>query len=99
MIVLEMGLRHGAVHCHVTDDGDAVAGFTPGHGSRIIEALAHDLGRRIERNFDPRGAAVLLAFPQIPPRPMLAADYTWQEMGAGGVVAEPLRTQPPSSHS
>jgi two-component sensor histidine kinase len=79
MIVLEMSLRHGLVQCLVTDDGHGVVGFTPGHGSRIIEALAQDLGGNIERKFGPRGAAVLLSFPQTRSRPMLGPDEPFRK--------------------
>jgi two-component sensor histidine kinase len=50
------------VECRVTDNGTAEANAGPGHGLKIVEALANSLGGTIE-HFGPHGATAVLIFP------------------------------------
>ena len=51
------------VECRVTDNGTAEANARPGHGLKIVEALAKSLGGTIDQRFGPRGATAVLNFP------------------------------------
>jgi len=51
------------VECRVTDNGTAEANARPGHGLKIVEALAKSLGGTIDQRFGPQGATAVLIFP------------------------------------
>ena len=51
------------VECRVTDNGTAEANARPGHGLKIVEALAKSLGGTIDQRFGPHGATAVLIFP------------------------------------
>jgi two-component sensor histidine kinase len=51
------------IRCLVTDNGRSAADPRPGHGSSILEALAHELGGHIEREFRADGTRALVSFP------------------------------------
>ena len=51
------------VECRVTDNGSGEANTTPGHGLKIVEALARSLGGTIDQRFGERGATSVLIFP------------------------------------
>ena len=51
------------VECRVTDNGTAEANARPGHGLKIVEALAKSLGGTIDQCFGPHGATAVLIFP------------------------------------
>ena len=54
----------GIVGCRVTDNGRPSSNAREGRGSKIIGALAADLGGAVERRFESDGTTALLAFPQ-----------------------------------
>ena len=51
------------IECRVTDNGTSKANTRPGHGLKIVEALAKSLGGTIDQRFGPRGATAVLIFP------------------------------------
>jgi len=51
------------VECRVTDNGTSEANTRPGHGLKIVEALAQSLGGTIDQRFGPHGATAVLIFP------------------------------------
>jgi hypothetical protein len=51
------------VKCRVTDNGTSEANTQPGHGLKIVEALAKSLGGTIDQRFGPHGATTVLIFP------------------------------------
>ena len=51
------------VECRVTDNGTAEANARPGHGLKIVEALAKSLGGTVDQRFGPHGATAVLIFP------------------------------------
>src|SRR5882757_6763882 len=51
------------VECRVTDNGTSEANAGPGHGLKIVEALAKSLGGTIDQRFGPHGATAVLIFP------------------------------------
>jgi two-component sensor histidine kinase len=51
------------VECRVTDNGTAEANARPGHGLKIVEALAKSLGGTMDQRFGPHGATAVLIFP------------------------------------
>jgi two-component sensor histidine kinase len=51
------------VECRVTDNGVAAPNIRPGHGSRIMRALASSLGATIDQQFGANGTATVLIFP------------------------------------
>jgi len=51
------------VECRVTDNGSCEANTTPGHGLKIVEALARSLGGTIDQRFGSGGATAVLIFP------------------------------------
>jgi two-component sensor histidine kinase len=63
VIVVEVKTQGGAVCCRVTDDGRASLTAIPGRGSQIVDALAAELGGRIQRTFTELGSTILLSFP------------------------------------
>jgi two-component sensor histidine kinase len=71
-IEVALAARDGAVHCRVRDDG-AAADPKPGRGTQIAQALARELGGRIEWDFGASGTTALLIFPHGRPASSLAA--------------------------
>ena len=63
-ITVEIGSAADIVHCRVSDNGKSCGSAAPGRGSRIVEALAGELGGCVERQFTATGTTVLLAFPE-----------------------------------
>jgi two-component sensor histidine kinase len=51
------------VECRVTDNGANEHDIHPGHGLRIVEALARSLSGTFEQTFGPQGAKAVLIFP------------------------------------
>jgi two-component sensor histidine kinase len=51
------------VECRVTDNGASEGIICPGHGLRIVEALARRLGGIFDQTFGPQGARAVLIFP------------------------------------
>jgi two-component sensor histidine kinase len=51
------------VECRVTDNGTGEANSCPGHGLKIVEALARSIGGTIDQRFEPHGATAVLIFP------------------------------------
>ena len=54
----------GQVICRVSDDGSPAATFKRGLGTELIEALAADLDRYVERLHKASGTTVTLSLPQ-----------------------------------
>jgi len=63
LIVVDLEVIGPELQCRVSDDGRSTAGASPGGGSRIIDALARDLGGSVERRFGSHGATVVLTIP------------------------------------
>jgi two-component sensor histidine kinase len=51
------------VECRVTDNGTGEPNTCPGHGLKIVQALAKSLGGTIDQRFGPHGATAVLMFP------------------------------------
>ena len=64
-ISVEIRSSAGIVQCRVSDNGKAGGGAAPGRGSRIVDALAEELGGVVERHFTASGTTVLLSFPEL----------------------------------
>jgi two-component sensor histidine kinase len=64
-IVVDVKADRNVLICIVRDNGSASLNTKPGRGSRIIDALANDLGGSIARNFSSRGATICLRVPLI----------------------------------
>ncbi len=62
----ELAASGTAVECRVTDNGMAAANIRPGHGTKIIEALAEGLDGRVEHDFGPNGTTSIVVFPANP---------------------------------
>jgi two-component sensor histidine kinase len=62
-ITVEMARTADMIHCRVTDTGQSAGAVTPGRGSRIVDALAAELGGQIVRQFGPVGTTVTLSVP------------------------------------
>ncbi|HEY0301851.1 MAG TPA: sensor histidine kinase [Rhizomicrobium sp.] len=62
-IRVEVVREGGEIACRVRDDGAGMKDFAPGRGSRIVEALAADLGGTIRRPPGESGTSVQLLFP------------------------------------
>ena len=62
-IIVDLEVIGAELQCRVHDDGCSTTGASPGGGSRIIDALASDLGGSIERRFSSHGAMVVLTIP------------------------------------
>lgn len=54
------------VECRVTDNGAGEPAARPGHGLKIVNALAHSLGGTFKQSFGPHGATSVLVFPLDP---------------------------------
>jgi two-component sensor histidine kinase len=63
MIRVELLPSLSFVECRVTDNGTGEANTYPGHGLKIVEALAKSLGGAIDQHFGPQGATAVLIFP------------------------------------
>ena len=63
VIRVELLPSRSAVECRVTDNGSCGSNIRPGHGLKIVTALARSLGGTIEQRFGPRGATSVLIFP------------------------------------
>lgn len=63
VIRVELRPSRSFVECRVTDNGSSEANIRPGHGLKIVAALARSLGGTIEQRFGPRGATSVLVFP------------------------------------
>lgn len=62
-IGVELRLVRGHLVCAVTDNGCAAPAPARGGGSKILDALAGELGGVVERRFSSRGSVVVLACP------------------------------------
>jgi two-component sensor histidine kinase len=78
VIKIELIAAKSSIECHVTDNGTSQGDIRPGHGFRIVEALARGLNGRIVQHFGPRGATSVLSFPY-------AADPVEQQTTAASV--------------
>ena len=65
-IVVSIEVRSGRVLCRVSDDGSPALTYAPGVGTRLVDALANELGGFVERQFEKSGATVVLSFPMDP---------------------------------
>jgi two-component sensor histidine kinase len=63
VIRIELLPSSSFVECRVTDDGIADENILPGHGLRIIHALAKGLDGKIDQYFGPNGVTSILKFP------------------------------------
>jgi two-component sensor histidine kinase len=63
LIRVELSPSLSYVECRVTDNGTSEANTRPGHGLKIVEALAQSLGGTIDQRFGPHGATAVLIFP------------------------------------
>jgi two-component sensor histidine kinase len=64
LICVELLASLSFVECRVTDNGTGEANTRPpGHGLKIVEALAKSLGGTIDQRFGPHGATAVLIFP------------------------------------
>ena len=62
-IFISIGTSGGQVVCRVNDNGTVVAAFRPGLGTRLVNALAIELGGHVERQFSENGATITVTFP------------------------------------
>jgi two-component sensor histidine kinase len=62
-IRVELRPSSSFVECRVTDNGANEHNIHPGHGLRIVEALARSLSGTFEQTFGPQGAKAVLIFP------------------------------------
>ena len=63
VIGVSIGNAGGQVTCQVSDNGGRGGGFQPGHGCRLVQALAAELGGSVQWWFAPAGCHVRLEFP------------------------------------
>jgi two-component sensor histidine kinase len=63
VIRVEIAPSGSFFECRVTDDGAASENRVPGHGLKIIEALAESLGGTINHHFGPTGTNATLIAP------------------------------------
>jgi two-component sensor histidine kinase len=63
-IRVELTRSGGDIRCLVADDGEASPDYEPGLGTRLVDALAEELGGFVVRDFCADGARVLLSFPE-----------------------------------
>jgi two-component sensor histidine kinase len=82
LIRIEMLPSLSFVECRVTDNGTGEPNICPGHGLRIVEALAKSLGGTIDQRFGPRGATAVVIFP-------IELDSTERPDARGNVRAPP----------
>jgi two-component sensor histidine kinase len=64
VITVKIKNATGVVECRVSDNCVSRDGAIPGRGSRIVDALAEELGGYVERQFAANGTTVLLSFPE-----------------------------------
>jgi two-component sensor histidine kinase len=62
-IAVDLSVRACAIRCAVIDDGRAETVIIPGRGTRIMDAIATELGGTIERTHTSKGSAVALCVP------------------------------------
>ena len=62
-ILVSVGTSGGQVVCRVNDNGTVAAAFRPGLGTRLVNALAMELGGHVERRLSENGATITLTFP------------------------------------
>jgi two-component sensor histidine kinase len=62
MIRVELRPSRSFVECRVTDNGTSEPNIYPGHGLKIVAALARSLGGTVEQRFGPRGTTSILVF-------------------------------------
>jgi two-component sensor histidine kinase len=62
MIRVELRPSRSFVECRVTDNGTSEPNIYPGHGLKIVAALARSLGGTIEQRSGPRGTTSILVF-------------------------------------
>jgi two-component sensor histidine kinase len=62
-IHVELRPSSSFVECRVTDNGTGKPNTAPGHGLKIVEALAKSLGGTIGQRFGPHCATAVLIFP------------------------------------
>jgi two-component sensor histidine kinase len=78
VIRVELRPSRSFVECRVTDNGTSEPNIPPGHGLKIIAALARSLEGTIEQHFGPRGATSVLVFPTDKrPVTVLQAERAW----------------------
>jgi two-component sensor histidine kinase len=65
VIRIELLPSKSSIRCRVTDDGMSESEIHPGHGLRIIAALAKSLGGTIEQQFGALGSTTILSFPAV----------------------------------
>jgi len=64
VIRVELSCLGPMVTCRVADDGMAEGNVSPGHGLKIIEALAKRLNGEIGQSYGPQGSTTTIVFPK-----------------------------------
>ncbi len=97
-IVVELGVRSGEVLCAVIDNGRASADPPAGQGTRIVDALAAELGGAVERRFSEHGTMAILTFRprQVRDRPRCGEP---DAAGRSGREAAPRHPDPDAAHA
>ena len=62
-IRIQMSVSGSLAQCCITDNGSSSGLLQPGHGLKIVDALARDLNGRIDHQFRAEGATSVLRFP------------------------------------
>jgi two-component sensor histidine kinase len=62
-ILVSLVQEAGQIVCRVTNNGRGAQTFRPGLGTHLVDALAKELGGRIERRFDEESTEITLSFP------------------------------------
>ena len=62
-IRIQMSASGPFAQCCITDDGSSRGPLQPGHGLKIVDALARELNGRIDHRFGLGGATSILRFP------------------------------------
>lgn len=63
VIRLDLQSSTSFVECRMTDNGKSEPATRPGHGLKIVTALARGLGGAFKQHFGPQGATSILIFP------------------------------------
>ena len=84
VIMVELIPSSSFVECRVTDTGTSEVDIRPGHGLRIVEALARGLDGKIDHHFGPRGATAVLSFPYA----LHPAEQPWEARSHGAAVMD-----------